>query len=77
VSPRKKLWRVTSGWTYGRKIDPDSVHRPESRAKAYRIHVENAHQARTHSFVQVWYDARDGHGWQLYETLPIEGGPKG
>ena len=77
MSQRRKLWRVTSGWTYGRKIDPGSVVRPESMAKAYRIHVENAHRAKTHSFVQVWFDERDGCGWQLYETIPVDGGPKG
>jgi hypothetical protein len=76
VSPRKKLWRVTSGWTYGRKVDPASVVRPESKAKAYSIHVPQAHNAKTHSHVQVWFDARDGAGWQLYETQQIEGGPK-
>lgn len=77
MSPRKKLWRVTCGWTYGLKVDPGSVQRPESMVKAYRIHVPNAHAAKTHSFVQVWFDARDGFGWQLYETQQIEGGPKG
>lgn len=77
MSQRRKLWRVTSGWTYGRKVDPDSVVRPESRAKAYSVHVAEAQRVRTHSFVQVWVDTRDGSGWQLYETIQIDGGPKG
>lgn len=77
MAQRKKLWRVTSGWTYGLKVDPSSVQRPESRSKAYAIHVPNAQAARTHSHVQVWVDERDGTGWQLYETIPIVGGPKG
>lgn len=76
MSPRKKLWKVSCGWTYGRKVDPDSVRSVPSKLAAY-AEVAAAEEARAHSFAQVWVDERDGRGFLLYETIQIEGGPKG
>lgn len=66
---RRKLWRVTAGWVNGRDIDPSATQRPESRIKAYTIHVRNNQAAGVHDQSQVWVDERDGRGWQLYETI--------
>jgi hypothetical protein len=66
----RKLWRVTKGWHTGLSIDPSTIDRPESKAKAFDIYVPNAIGARTgHDFVDVWVDERDGTGWQLYKRI--------
>lgn len=66
---------------------PDgSFKRPESRAKAYSIHVANARASyrcqverrRRHTWhphpksdVAVFVDERDGQGWRLHERIDL------
>lgn len=78
----RTLWKVTQGFTNGLDVDPSTVQRPESKAKVYDIYVPNNIRAAqtqraagcdgpwTYDHTQVWVDHREGHGWQLYETIP-------
>ena len=78
----RKLWRVTQGFDDGLNVDPSTVVRPESQAKAYSVYVHHnvveAGAARdaghhSHDFTDVWVDERDGRGWQWYERIRHDG----
>lgn len=74
----RKLWKVV--------MPNGAIERPESKVKAYGIHVANARAyyqqaAERHGrgmravrplrIVEVYVDDRDGTGWQLYERVDL------
>ena len=69
----RKLWRVTQGTHGGPEVDPRTERRPESMAKVYAVYLPNAARRRTHDFMDVWVDERDGYGWRLYERVELAG----
>lgn len=78
ASRHRKLWKVTSGWNPN-ITDPTGGGRPESQRKAFDVYVANDRASGRYDWSKVWFDGRDGRGWQLFEIIEHErkevGGP--